>query len=188
MLRNLRRPIDDPPLARALFNEARFAWLWALVRIYLGYQWLEAGWRKVTDPAWVSTGQALKAFWERAVVVPQTGRPPVVYDWYREFLNFLLSGGHYTWFAKLVAYGEVIMGVLLIVGLFTGFAAFAGAFANFNFMLAGTASTNPVLFTLAVLLILAWKVAGYIGLDYWVLPALGTPWRAPRAAAAARTG
>jgi thiosulfate dehydrogenase [quinone] large subunit len=32
------------------------------------------------------------------------------------------------------------------------------------------------LFTLAVLLILAWKVAGYYGLDYYLLPALGTPW------------
>ena len=36
---------------------------------------------------------------------------------------------------------------------------------NMSFMLAGSASTNPVLFTLAVGLILAWKVAGYYGLD-----------------------
>jgi thiosulfate dehydrogenase (quinone) large subunit len=28
-----------------------------------------------------------------------------------------------------------------------------------------------------VLLILAWKNAGYIGLDYFLLPMLGTPWR-----------
>lgn len=29
----------------------------------------------------------------------------------------------------------------------------------------------------AIRLILAWKVAGYYGLDRWLLPRLGTPWR-----------
>jgi thiosulfate dehydrogenase [quinone] large subunit len=32
------------------------------------------------------------------------------------------------------------------------------------------------MFTLAVGLILGWKVAGYYGLDRWLLPALGVPW------------
>ncbi len=44
------------------------------------------------------------------------------------------------------------------------------------FLLAGADSINPVLFTLAVGLILAWKVAGYYGLDRYLLPLLGTPW------------
>ena len=57
-----------------------------------------------------------------------------------------------------------------------GISAFFGAMLNWNFIMAGAASTNAVLFTLAILLILAWKVAGYIGLDYWLLPWLGTPW------------
>lgn len=43
--------------------------------------------------------------------------------------------------------------------------------------LAGSASTNPVLFTLAIGLMLAWKVAGYYGVDRYLLPRLGTPWR-----------
>jgi thiosulfate dehydrogenase [quinone] large subunit len=47
---------------------------------------------------------------------------------------------------------------------------------NMSFLLAGSASTNPVLFTLAIGVILAWKVAGYYGVDRWLLPMLGTPW------------
>jgi thiosulfate dehydrogenase [quinone] large subunit len=47
---------------------------------------------------------------------------------------------------------------------------------NMSFMLAGSASTNPVLFTLAILLMLAWQVAGYWGLDRFLLPLLGAPW------------
>jgi thiosulfate dehydrogenase [quinone] large subunit len=78
--------------------------------------------------------------------------------------------------AWVIAIGEVAVGLGLIVGLFTGLAALAGATMNFNFMLAGSASTNPVLFILAVLVMFGWKVVGWIGLDRWVLPALGTPW------------
>ena len=53
---------------------------------------------------------------------------------------------------------------------------------NWSFMLAGTTSTNPVLFMLMGLLILGWKVAGYYGLDRYLLPMLGTPWTQHQAA------
>ena len=44
-------------------------------------------------------------------------------------------------------------------------------------VLAGSASTNPVLFGLGVFLVLGWKVAGFWGLDRYLLPLLGTPWK-----------
>ena len=46
---------------------------------------------------------------------------------------------------------------------------------NMSFLLAGSASTNPVMFTLAVGVMLAWRVAGYYGVDRYLLPMLGTP-------------
>ncbi|HYF78915.1 MAG TPA: DoxX family protein [Symbiobacteriaceae bacterium] len=181
------RVVQDPPVARYLFDNTASSWIWLIVRVYLGWQWLQAGLHKVTDPAWMSTGTALQGFWTRAVALPAPPAKPVItYGWYRGFLSMLLEGGHYTWFAKLVAVGEVIIGVALILGFLTGFAAFFGALMNFNFMLAGTTSTNPVLFTLAVLLLMAWKVAGYWGVDRFLLPALGTPWQ--RGAVAAEAG
>jgi thiosulfate dehydrogenase [quinone] large subunit len=36
--------IPDPPFAHLLFSTTRLAWLWAIIRIYLGYQWVDAGW------------------------------------------------------------------------------------------------------------------------------------------------
>lgn len=181
------RVVQDPPVARFLFDNTASSWIWLIVRVYLGWQWLQAGLHKVTDPAWMSTGTALQGFWTRAVALPAPPAKPVItYGWYRAFLSALLEGGHYTWFAKLVAVGEVVIGVALILGFLTGFAAFFGALMNFNFMLAGTTSTNPVLFTLAVLLLMAWKVAGYWGVDRFLLPALGTPWQ--RGAVAAEPG
>jgi thiosulfate dehydrogenase [quinone] large subunit len=47
---------------------------------------------------------------------------------------------------------------------------------NVSFLFAGTVSTNPLLFILATWLVLAWKNAGWYGLDRWALPYLGTPW------------
>jgi len=73
--------------------------------------------------------------------------------------------------------GELLVGLALILGAFVGIASFIGGFMNWNFMMAGTASINPVLFTLSILLILAWKMAGWWGLDRWLLPLLGTPWQ-----------
>jgi thiosulfate dehydrogenase [quinone] large subunit len=68
------------------------------------------------------------------------------------------------------------VGLGLIVGCLTGVAAFFGATMNMSFLLAGSASTNPIMFAMAIGLILAWKVAGYVGVDRWLLPRLGTPW------------
>ena len=168
--------IQDPPLVQKLLSHPLAGWLFVLPRIWLGYQWFEAGSHKISDPKWVQTGEALMGFWTRAVAIPETGRPPISFDWYRSFLQFMLDTQSYTWFAKLVAYGEVLIGIALILGAFTGIAAFFGGFMNWNFMMAGSASTNPLLFVVAVALILAWKVSGYIGADYFLLRWIGTPW------------
>lgn len=178
--------VPDPPFARLLFSTTRFAWLWLIVRLYVGWVWLESGWEKLSGGTW-SGGEPLRAFWERAVQVPAQGRPPVAYGWYRAFLQFMLEQGWYTWFADLVMWGEILVGIALILGAFTGIAAFFGGFMNWNFIMAGTASTNALLFTLSILLILAWKVAGWYGLDRYLLPLVGTPWSRP-AAHATTTG
>jgi thiosulfate dehydrogenase [quinone] large subunit len=169
-------PIQDPPFLQRLLADKRAGWFWLLPRLWLGYRWLDAALHKIGNPAWVSGGEALKGYWLRAVLIPESGRPPISFDWYRSFLQALIDAQTYTWFAKLVAYGELIVGIALILGAFTGIAAFFGAFMNWNFMMAGTASTNPVLFVIALGLIIAWKVSGYIGADYLLLPWIGTPW------------
>jgi thiosulfate dehydrogenase [quinone] large subunit len=174
--------VQDPPLVVKLTSHPLAGLLWLPLRIYLGYQWLEAGLHKLENPKWVQTGEALKGFWANAVAIPESGRPPISFDWYRAFLQGLLDAQAYTWFAKLVAYGEFLIGLALILGAFTGIAAFFGGFMNWNFMMAGSASTNPLLFVIAVGLILAWKVAGYFGADYILLPLIGTPWRGRREA------
>ena len=169
--------IKDPHLVKKLFNNTRTAWLWLLLRIWLGYHWVDAALHKIDNPAWTETGAALKGFWSNIVLIPAEGRPAISFDWYRSFIQSLLDAEAFVWFGKLVAYGELLVGIALILGAFTGIAAFFGAFMNWNFMMAGSASSNPMLFIVALGLIMAWKVSGYFGLDYLLLRRLGTPWK-----------
>lgn len=170
-----RVQVTDPPVAQMIFSDTRFAWVWLIVRLYISYTWITSGYGKLMNPAWANTGDALKGFWTGAI---QTAPKPVItFDWYRMFIQLMLDSQAYTWFAKIVLAGELIIGIGLLVGAFTGIAAFAAGFMNWNFMMAGTTSVNPVFFTLSVILILAWKTAGYWGLDRFLLPLLGTPWK-----------
>jgi thiosulfate dehydrogenase (quinone) large subunit len=174
--------IQDPPIARFLFQGTIASWLWLAVRLYVGWDFLEAGWHKFTDPKWMNgSGDGIIGFWTRAVAIPEPpARPLITFDWYRSFLQFLIDTNSAGWFAYVIVFGEIAVGIGLILGAFVGLAAAGGLLMNMAFLLAGTTSTNPVLAILGVLLILAWKNAGYIGLDRYLLPILRTPWQQPK--------
>lgn len=167
----------DPPFAQALFDSTKFAVVWLVIRLYVGVAWIEAGWGKLNNPAWTgeNAGTALTGFLSRALQ-KASGDHPDVQGWYAWFLQNVVLPNATMW-SYVIACGEFLVGLALILGLFTGIAAFFGSFMNLNFLLAGTVSSNPILFSLATLLVLAWKVAGHYGLDRYALPALGTPWR-----------
>ncbi len=170
--------LPDPGFIKTIFGSPKLAPLFLLLRLYVGWQWLTAGIEKVNSPAWTRTGAALQGFWVNQTRLDAGAKgAPIHYGWYHDFLKYMLDNQWYTWFARLIAFGETAIGIALIVGAFVGVAAFFGAVMNFNFMLAGSASVNPVLFVLAILLVLGWKVAGYLGADYYLLPAIGTPWK-----------
>jgi thiosulfate dehydrogenase [quinone] large subunit len=171
--------VEGPAFTRFLFGSTRAGLFWLPIRLFVGFAWLEAGWHKASGAGWLDGGTALQGYWQHAVAIPATGAgsPAITYDWYRTFLQTLLDSHAYTWFGPLIAFGEMAVGLGLIVGCLTGFAAFFGALMSMSFLLAGSASSNPVMLTLAIGLILAWKVSGYYGLDRYILPLIGTPWQ-----------
>jgi thiosulfate dehydrogenase (quinone) large subunit len=169
--------VESPRFPRYLFGNTRAGLFWLPIRLFIGFEWLEAGVHKLQGTGWTDGGTALLGFWQQAVAVPEQGRPPISYDWYRSFIQFLIDNNAQTWMGWVIPIGECLVGLGLLLGVLTGFAAFFGALMNMSFLLAGSASTNPIMFTLAVGIMLAWKVAGYYGLDRWLLPALGVPWR-----------
>jgi thiosulfate dehydrogenase (quinone) large subunit len=76
----------------------------------------------------------------------------------------------------VAAIGLTLAGIALILGALVGISAFVGG----SLAVLTSASTGPAglaLFAAIVWLVLAWKTAGWIGLDRWLLPLLGMPWR-----------
>lgn len=70
----------------------------------------------------------------------------------------------------LVTYGELLVGIALVVGLLTRFSALAGVTMNLAFVWAGTTSTNPPMLLLGLALVFFGHHAGRFGVDGWTVP------------------
>ncbi len=167
--------VEEPPITQLLFADTRLAWIWLVIRVYTGYEWLMAGTGKLGNPVWTGAkaGTVLTGFINGALT-KTTGVHPDVSGWYAGFLKAFVLPHAAVW-SWAIALGETAVAIGLILGLFTGIAAFFGGFMNANYLLAGTVSTSPILFILATWLVLGWRVAGYYGVDRWLLPAVGVP-------------
>jgi len=127
---------EDPSTFHALLTESRLAWPWLVLRVSVGWVWLEAGWHQLQH-----------------------------------------GGSGNGWPAHVGAIGLTLAGIALILGAFVGIAAFAGGLLGISLLPAGVGLAGSLLFAGTVWLVITWKTAGWIGLDRWLLPLLGMPWR-----------
>ncbi|HZS79460.1 MAG TPA: hypothetical protein VFA41_22795 [Ktedonobacteraceae bacterium] len=165
----------EPAISRFFFGSTGSAVLWFVVRMDVGAQWLLAGWEKVTSPAWGASGKALSGFVAGALA-KTSGANPSVQGWYAWFLQHMVLPNAGL-FSFLVTWGEVAVGLGVLLGVLTGIAAGFGVLMNLNYLLAGTVSINPVLGMFGLFLCFSWRVCGWIGFDRWLLPTLGLPWK-----------
>lgn len=169
----------EPALAKFYLGSPGAAALWFVVRMNVGAQWFLAGWEKVQEPAvWGTSGVAMKGFVAGALA-KSSGANPAVQGWYANFLQQVVLPNAGLW-SFLITWGELAVGLGILLGALTGIAAGFGVLMNLNYLLAGTVSINPVIGTLGLFLVLGWRVAGYYGLDRFLLPALGLPWKPGR--------
>ncbi|KMK74375.1 DoxX family protein [Alkalihalobacillus pseudalcaliphilus] len=136
-----------------------------VLRVVLGWAWLSSGWGKVT-------GEFNAAgYLQNAVANPVMNGEVMKYPWYVSFLEgFAIPNAEI--FSFVVAWGEVLVGLGLIVGVFTSAAAFFGMVMNMSFLLAGTISSNPWMVAVSVIIMVAGANAGRYGGDRYVLPYL----------------
>jgi len=142
-----------------------------LLRIYVGWQWIDAGWHKLTG------GFDAAGFLKGAIAKPVADHATqeVIYPNYTYFIeHFALPNVKLINF--LIPVGEFLIGVGLIVGGLTVTAAFFGMLLNVLFLFAGTVSTNPWLLVLGMIVFTAGANAGRFGLDYYLLPLLRKGW------------
>lgn len=142
------------------------SYILTVLRLYMGWQWLHAGWGKI------SGGFDASGFLAGAIK-QSTGEHPAVQPWWADFMSgFVIQ--NVGLFNVLVPWGEFLVGIGLILGTFTTFAALMGAVMNFSYMFSGTTSTNPQMVLIEILILIAGFNAAKIGLDRWVMPFLKT--------------
>lgn len=135
-----------------------------VLRFYIGYEWLTAGWGKVTgnfDASGFLAGAIAKA----------GGEHPSVQGWWAAFLEHVALPNSGL-FSFLVAWGELLVGLGLILGCFTTFAATMGLTMNFAFLFSGTLSVNAQMVLLTLFIAVAGMNAGRLGVDRWMMPYL----------------
>ena len=107
------------------FRSARIRiWPIVLLRVYTGVFFLYYGIRKVANP---NFSDGLAGF--------VTANLDEAVSFYRPFLEHVVLP-YQGIFAFMVGFGELLIGLALILGLATRYAAFAGAFMVLNFWLA----------------------------------------------------
>lgn len=166
----------------ALRNPKITTLAWLIVRLYLGYEWFVAGFEKVFgegNAVWVGNkaGVAVTGFLKGAIAKsaladgfdPIKTPHPAVQEWYAILARdvFLPNA---ALFSYLIAWGELLVGIALIVGIFTRFAGLMSVVMALALFLAGAVSTLPQLLTLGLVLTLVGTNAGYYGLDYVARP------------------
>lgn len=136
--------------------------IFTVFRVYLGYAWLTAGWDK-------AMGDFDASGFIKGAIGKASGEHPPVQGWWASILETVVLP-NVEIFNFLVAWGEVLVGIALILGLFTTFSALMGITMNFAFLLSGTTSTNPQMVILTIFVLVAGANAGKYGLDRFVLP------------------
>jgi thiosulfate dehydrogenase (quinone) large subunit len=170
--------IEEPAFSRWLFGSSKAAWIWLIARLWLGWEWLQAGWSKLFggnitwkfwnwgDAAYSLTGHGNIGWVRSGTVATEDGgqRTLQVGDAVAGFARGALergtAGEHpdiaYSWYVSFLEWvrdtGHTVLGF------------------------AGSAGVNPAMIAVAGVLILAWRNAGWYGLDRFLLPKLGTPW------------
>jgi thiosulfate dehydrogenase [quinone] large subunit len=158
---------------KKVFTDRRITGVpWLLIRLFIGYQWVEAGLEKVQSVAW--TGDKVPAGihgFLAGALTKTTGEHPAVFGWFGDFLKNVAIPNERV-FSYLVAYGELLVGLALLVGLFTKWAVFWGAVMNLAFLLAGSTSSNGYMLTAEMAMLFGGLGVSFYGLDTFVLPYL----------------
>lgn len=135
-------------------------------RLYLGWQWLNAGWGKISSGKFDASG------FMNGAITNMSSEHPAVQPWWGNFLKEIALP-YVDLFNVIVPWGEFLVGIGLILGIFTSFSILMGLTMNFAYMFSGTTSINPQMVLLGMFILVAGINAGKIGLDRWFMPLLG---------------
>ncbi|MBC1538023.1 DoxX family protein [Listeria seeligeri] len=137
--------------------------LFSIIRVGLGISWFQEGWFKI------------QAHFDISGLVPSVIGNTDSPEWYKVFMENVVAPNT-ALFNILIPWGELLVGLGLIVGILTLPALIAGIFMGINYWLADMIYIYPLQLAVGFLLILCIKPARYFSLTnlYLVLRARQT--------------
>ena len=134
--------------------------VWLLLRFYLASIWMQFGIAKIRG-GWLRD-DALEALMEAVA----NGQTPAPFPFYGDVARLLEETGMTGVLSFLIPLAEVAVATAFLTGVMLVPAAICAILLNTNLILAGIASIHfdGRIIALQVLLLLAWRVAGYLGL------------------------
>jgi thiosulfate dehydrogenase (quinone) large subunit len=132
---------------------------WTAMRVWLGVMWIQAGsaklWGAEAAGFLHNNGAGVAGF-------ASHGTP--AYSWWGSFLHgFVVPNAGAI--GVLVAVGEFAIGVALVAGLFTRFAALGSLALLFTYVMSGTASVCAFYALFAIVILVMWRTSSWIGAD-----------------------
>jgi thiosulfate dehydrogenase [quinone] large subunit len=141
-------------------KESKFAALaWTAMRVWLGVMWIQAGSAKL----W---GAEAAGFLHNggAGVAGFAAHGTPAYSWWGSFLHsFVVPNA--GWIGVLIAVAEFAIGIALVAGLFTRFAALGSLALLFTYVMSGTASVCAFYALFAIVILVMWRTSSWIGAD-----------------------
>ena len=147
-----------------LIRQSRvFTVLLTLLRVYIGFQWVQSALGKFF---------AEESF-SASPLITNAINSSSEYGWFQSFLAFITDSGQSTaLFDFMIPWGQLLVGIALILGAFTLAAAFFGILMNFSFLLAGVVSINPTFIVIQTLILIGGYNSAVLGLEYLIVPKL----------------
>jgi thiosulfate dehydrogenase [quinone] large subunit len=132
---------------------------WLAVRVWIGCMWVQAGWSKVfgaENPAFLhNNGAGVAGF---------AGHGVAAYSWWGSVMHsFVVPNA--SWIAVLVAFGELAIGLGLVVGFLTRTAAVCSLLLLITYIMSGTAGVTGFYALCALIVLATWRTSTWIGID-----------------------
>jgi thiosulfate dehydrogenase (quinone) large subunit len=150
----------NPPRTLVWLQRSKvMAIVWTAMRVWLGVMWIQAGVAKL----WGAENSAFLHNNGAGVAgIAAHGTP--AYSWWGTFLHgFVVPNS--GWIGILVAVGEFVIGIALVLGLFTRIAALGSLVLLFTYVMSGTASVCAFYALFAVVILATWRTSSWIGVD-----------------------
>lgn len=153
-------------------RERSFRFWLVPLRLYLGYKWFMSAKVKIDNNWWsnVVLGDSAVSGASPDAASGATGLIPLVGEntpgWYESFVEKVVYPNS-LFFQRMIVLGELVLGILFIIGMFTFLAGIASILLNINFML--STGINDWWFIWASFAMFA-GAGRVLGVDHYLMP------------------